>query len=309
MSSSFWYSLLGHLLIGLLLLVSLPTFQKEQTLTDSAPIFIDLKDIEIADKTNLPSKAEKKRAEIPSQPKPIEKKEPLKIETKEQKVEAVPEKIEPVQKPESVKDAVKAFEKEPVKKHEPVPKIKLKPKPQRKPPVKPNPTPVKQKPKEDDGLDSLLASVEKMSKTTKSTDKKKKDDVNDLISGVLNGVENGPTQTPIAEKLTISEIDFISAEVRKRWNFNGGIEGIETMIVELRVFLTREGKVDDVVFLNKKRFDNDASFHSVAESAKRAILMCDKMGNESPFKILAAKYPERYSDWKSLHLRFNPLDR
>ena len=40
----------------------------------------------------------------------------------------MPEKIEPVQKPESVKDAVKAFEKEPVKKHEPVPKIKLKPK-------------------------------------------------------------------------------------------------------------------------------------------------------------------------------------
>ena len=65
MSSSFWYSLLGHVLIGLLLLVSLPTFQKEQTLTDSAPIFIDLKDIEIADKTNLPSKAEKKRAKIP----------------------------------------------------------------------------------------------------------------------------------------------------------------------------------------------------------------------------------------------------
>ena len=37
--------------------------------------------------------------------------------------------------------------------------------------------------------------------------------------------------------------------------------------------------------------------------------MCDRMGSESPFKILAAKYPERYSDWKSLHLRFNPLDR
>ena len=60
MSSSFWYSLLGHVLIGVLFFISLPSFQKTQTPLDSAPIFIDLKDIEISNRTNLPAKAESK---------------------------------------------------------------------------------------------------------------------------------------------------------------------------------------------------------------------------------------------------------
>ena len=307
MNSSFWYSLLGHVLIGLLLLVSLPTFQKKQTLLDSAPIFIDLKNIEISDKTNLPPKIESRRKDNLPVVKPVIKKEPVKVETKVKEIKPEPEKIEPVQKAEPVKEAAQVVEKAPEKKPDPLPKIK--PKVPKRPPVKPKPVPAKAKPKEDDELDSLFASVEKMAKTDNTKSKKKKDDVSDLISGVLNGVEKGPTQVPIGEKLTVSEIDFISAEVRKHWNFDAGIEGIETMIVEVRVSLTREGQVEDVVFLNKKRFDQDASFRSVAESAKRAILMCDRMGTESPFKILALKYPERYSVWKSLVLSFNPLDK
>ena len=299
MSSSFWYSLLGHILIGLLFFISLPTFQKQQTPLDSVPVFIDLKNMEITDKTNLLAKIEK-----PAESKPIvrEEKQPAKIETR--KIEPVKEVVEPIQKPEPVKDAVKTVVPEPVKK--PVPVVKPKPKvPAKAPTVKPKP--VKAKPKEDDGLDSLLASVEKMSKTNNPAPKKK-DEISDLVAGVLDGVEKGPTHAPIGNKLSVSQIDFIAAEVRKHWNIDAGIDGVANMIVELRVHLSRDGRVSDVEFLNKKRYDQDNSFRAVAESAKRAVNICDKMGEESPFRVLALKYPERYSDWQSLWLSFNPSD-
>ncbi|MBP5534580.1 MAG: hypothetical protein J6Y03_03645 [Alphaproteobacteria bacterium] len=306
MSSSFWYSLFGHVLIGLLFLISLPTFQKEQEPLSSAPVFIDLKTMEITDKTNLPPKVVKK--EQTKKPAVKENKEPAKIETKIKKTDPVPEKVEPVQKVEPIKDAVKTVVNKPEKKPDPLPKVK--PKIPQKPPVKPKqvqPKP-KSRPKEDDdGLDSLLASVEKMSKTTKPVPKKKTDDVSDLISGVLNGVENAPAQTSIDNKLTVSQIDFISAEVRKHWNFDAGIEGIENMIVDLRISLTREGRVEKVEFLNQRRFNQDPSFRSIAESAKRAVLKSDGT-DESPFRVLAVKYPERYSEWKNLQLKFSPLE-
>lgn len=307
MSSSFWYSLLGHILIGALFLISLPNFQKKQTPLSSVPVFIDLRTMEITDKTNLPPKKEQKKAV--KQVVKESKKEPAKIETKVRKPESVQEKVQPVQKAQPMKDAVKTVENKPQKKPDPVPKVK--PKVQKAPPVKPKqvqPKP-KDKPKEeDDGLDSLLASVEKMSKTSKTNSEKKKDDVSDLISGVLNGVDKGPSKTSIDNKLTVSQIDFISAEVRKHWNFDAGIEGVEKMIIELRVSLTREGRVEKVEFVNQKRFNQDPGFRSVAESAKRAVLMSDNMGDESPFKILAVKYPERYSDWQKLQLSFSPLE-
>lgn len=299
MSSSFWYSLLGHILIGLLFFISLPTFQKQQTPLDSVPVFIDLKNMEITDKTNLPAKVEK-----PAEPKTVvkEEKQPAKIETR--KIEPVKEVVEPVQKTEPVKDAVKTVVPEPVKK--PVPVVKPKPKvPVKAPTVKPKP--VKAKPKEDDGLDSLLASVEKMSKTNNPAPKKK-DEISDLVAGVLDGVEKGPTHAPIGNKLSVSQIDFIKAKVREKWIFDAGIDGIDKMIVELRVYLSRDGRVSDVEILDKKRYDQDASFRSVAESAKRAVNRCDKDGEESPFRMLALRYPERYSDWQQLRLSFSPMD-
>ena len=100
MNSSFWYSVIGHILVLGLFFVSLPTFEKKQTMTEAVPIFIDLKNVEITDKTNLPTKAsvqkeakaEEKKALPQSQPKP-------KVEN-----------VKPVQKTEPINDAAKIVE-------------------------------------------------------------------------------------------------------------------------------------------------------------------------------------------------------
>ncbi|MBO5997065.1 MAG: hypothetical protein J6P93_00865 [Alphaproteobacteria bacterium] len=302
MNSSFWYSLLGHILIGALFLVSLPAIQKQQSSVDSVPIFIELKNVEISNKTNLPVKAKTEKAPERATPKPAPKKEPTKIETQAKKVETP--KIEPVQKAEPLKDAAKVVEPPAPKKPEPTPKAKPKVQKAVQPP-KPKPA---RKVKEDDGMDSLFASVEKMSKTAENKKKEPKNEVSDLISGVLSGAEKGPTQVPIGERLTVSQTDFIKSKVREKWNFDAGIEGINSMVVEMRVFLARDGSVQDVEILNQKRYSQDAGFRSVAESARRAIYRCDKDGNESPFRMLAFKYPNRYSDWQQLLLSFSPLD-
>ena len=290
MSSSFCYSLLGHALIGALFFISVPSFQKTQTSLDSVPIFIDLKNVEISDKTNLPAKAEQKRVSTPIYKKPSQK-SPKQVESR------------PLQKTVAVKDAAKIVEKTDKKGNTPAPKSK---------PIPPKETsqkqiPVRAKPKQDDGLDTLLASVEKMSKTPVQKNVPK-EDVSDLISGVLSGIEGGKTTENIGEKLTVSETDFIATTVRKYWNLDAGIDGVENMVVDLRVSLNRDGSVSDIEFLNKNRYNQDSSFRSVAESAKRAVLVCEKMEVESPFKKLAMKYPNNYSQWQKLQLSFNPLD-
>ncbi len=304
MNLSFWYSLVGHLLIGAIFFISAPDFSKIQTKLDSVPIFIDLKDIEISDKTNLPAKAKTVKKEVVSAPKKLPSK-PKEVK----KVAAAPSvkapEVKPVQKTENIKDSAKMIT--PKEK-----KVEVKPKAK---PVsvskKTAKAPVSAKPKRkvDDSLDSLLASVEKMSAKPVKIAAKKDDssEVSDLISGVLNGVQGGRTSA-LGTKLTVSQIDFIASTVRKHWNLDAGIDGIGDMVVEIRLSLGRNGRVHNVEFLNKDRYLQDTSFRSVAESAKRAIYICDKLGDESPFRMLAVKYPERYSDWQNIQLRFNPLD-
>ena len=294
MNSSLWYSVIGHILVIGLFFVSLPTFEKKQTLTESVPIFIDLKNIEITDKTNLPTKA---KTEQKKETKVVEKKQSPAPQKKT-------EEVKPIQKVEKTKDAAKIEETK-------TKEIKVPTKPKIKPVPKPNTkkVPVKTKPQsQDDALDSLLASVEKMEKKAAQKHiKKSESDVSDLISGVLNGVSKNQTKS-FGTKLSISQTDFIASTVHKHWNFDAGVEGVYDMIIEIEVSLNRNGDVYDVEFLNKSRYDSDAAFRSVAQSARRAIYICDKLGHESPFRILASKYPQNYSDWQKIHLRFNPMD-
>lgn len=86
------------------------------------------------------------------------------------------------------------------------------------------------------------------------------------------------------------------------------MRGAQDMLIEIRVFLNREGTVKDVKILNKSRYNKDTAFRSVAESARRAVYICDKKNEESPFKIFPKNYEQSYDMWKTLLLRFNPFD-
>lgn len=316
MSSSFCYSVIGHILIGALFFLSIPTFEKKQDSFGAVPIFIDLKNVGISAKTNLPPNEKTRLAEEKKSKRILSgKSEKKTIEKKfsEKKVVeniVTPKEVELVQKVLKMDDAAKVVEPE-VKKIKVPDKAQIKSKKEIK---KIDKVSLRSKPKlkpvqkQDDGLDSLLASVEKMRKNhVKQKTNYNKSEVSDLVSGILQGIDAGSMKS-LGSKLTVSQIDFIASKVRKHWNLDAGVEGIYDMIIEVRISLEQDGRVSNVEFLNKSRYDSDSAFRSVAQSAKRAILICDKLGNESPFRMLALKYPQNYSDWKKIRLRFNPLD-
>ena len=115
------------------------------------------------------------------------------------------------------------------------------------------------------------------------------------------GVEGG-TQGSYFSELSISEIDAIAGRLRACWNHDPGAMGAQNMIVEIRAYLRQDGSVDQVDMLDQSRYTSDTHFRSVADSARRAVYIC------APYKIFAEKYADNYDMWKTMLLRFNPLD-
>ena len=115
------------------------------------------------------------------------------------------------------------------------------------------------------------------------------------------GIEGGTGGSYFSE-LSISEIDAIAGRLRACWNLDPGAMGIKDMIIEIRAFLNKDGSVRKVDIINISRYNSDAHFRSVADSARRAVYIC------APYSIFADKYADKYDKWNTMLLRFNPLD-
>ena len=275
-------SLALHGVVLTLMLVNF-NFAREYSKPPSVVLHIDLNKVQISDKTNLPQKTlpVKKKVPVPP-PKPQEKpkEKPVAVQPKP-KPQPKPE-LKPVPKPvEPVKDAVPV--KEPVKpKNKPVPKTEPK---------------VDSRSEEDD-LQSLLATVEKV---RQQPVKQPEAIQNDLSANMGNtGLEGR-----LDQMLTISEKGFISSKLRECWNINGGAQDLDEIMVEIKAFINKDGSIREVQILNKQNYP---AFQSIAESAKRSVYICADKGIESPFYILSQKYADHYADWKEIYLRFSPLE-
>lgn len=157
----------------------------------------------------------------------------------------------------------------------------------------------------DDPFKTLLASVDGIKSGMGYADMKSADVDPEEIA--TEGVEGGQGGSYMQE-LSVSEKDMIGIKLRECWNLDPGVRGAHNMLIEIRVFLSREGTVRDVKILNKSRYNKDTAYRSVAESARRAVYICDKKNEESPFKIFPQNYEQSYDTWKTLLLRFNPFD-
>lgn len=124
---------------------------------------------------------------------------------------------------------------------------------------------------------------------------------------VNTGIEGGQGGSYMQE-LSVSEKDLIGLRLRECWNLDPGAKGIQDMVIEIRVYLNEKGIVTEAKILNRARMKKDSAFRSVAESARRAVFVCDKKEENSPFRIFPKHYPNTYESWKTLLLRFNPMD-
>jgi hypothetical protein len=311
MKNAVYKSLILHIAVVILLALEIPYWGGKKIKIEQAPIIIDLKDVKISEMTNLPELA--KRAKKTQ--KAIKKKKKVK-ENYSKKRKAEPKKTAPKPKPKpkakpKAKEKPKSALVEKVKKKEaPKPKqkdvIKSKPEPKPEPKVvkkekkvKVKPAPKKEDPELANPLKSLLASVEKIEKDIKPKEQQATIKEDEKVNNI--GVKGG-TGGSYFNDLTISETDMIAGRLRGCWNIDPGARGIEDMIVEIRAYLNKDGTVNDVQILDKSRYKSDPHFKSVAESARRAVYIC------APYNIFAEKYSEKYDVWKTILMRFNPLD-
>lgn len=312
MKQSLYKSLALHFVVFLLIMVDIPLFGHNKTTLNQVPIIVDLNNVKISEMTNLPPKAKMgkedkaaskvKRKIENNYTKEEPKKDDKRPTAKEPEEETAPEEAAPT---EPKKDYLVAPQpkkpKAPKKKPTPpVPAAKPKPKPKPKPEVKKEQKqPEKGKPQLANPLKSLLASVDALEKEVGNTNQeatiKEGTEVNNM------GIEGGTGGSYFSE-LSISEIDAIAGRLRACWNLDPGAMGIKDMIIEIRAFLNKDGSVRKVDIINTSRYNSDAHFRSVADSARRAVYIC------APYSIFADKYADKYDKWNTMLLRFNPLD-
>ena len=312
MKQSLYKSLALHFVVFLLIMVDIPLFWHNKTTLNQVPIIVDLNNVKISEMTNLPPKAKMgkedkaaskvKRKIENNYTKEEPKKDDKRPTAKEPEEETAPEEAAPT---EPKKDYLVAPQpkkpKAPKKKPTPpVPAAKPKPKPKPKPEVKKEQKqPEKGKPQLANPLKSLLASVDALEKEVGNTNQeatiKEGTEVNNM------GIEGGTGGSYFSE-LSISEIDAIAGRLRACWNLDLGAMGIKDMIIEIRAFLNKDGSVRKVDIINTSRYNSDAHFRSVADSARRAVYIC------APYSIFADKYADKYDKWNTMLLRFNPLD-
>ncbi len=309
MKDPLYKSLLGHLILVLIIILDMPALWRKDMSIHQVPIIVDLKDVKISQMTNLPPKVklgkenkeastikrkkenytqkeEKPKTTAPKQETVETKEQPKEQEVKKTKesflVAPPPAKPKPKTKPKE-KPKPAQSDKQRTKKEEP----KKENKPANKDPVLANP------------LKSLLASVDALEKELGSKDEHA---TTTSTEGYKHQGVDGGTVGSYFSELSISETDLLAGRLRACWNLDPGARGIQDMIIEIRVHLTPEGKVQDVKILDTNRYSTDKHFRSVAESARRAVYVC------APYTIFVEKYADQYDMWKTMLLRFNPLD-
>ncbi len=167
-------------------------------------------------------------------------------------------------------------------------------------PVKPRPKPT---PPEEDLLASVMKDLQELEdkpdpvvEDTTETD--------DLLSEVAALLEDDPSdertqQTPIlGNRLTISEIDAVRRQIEPCWNVQIGARNPEELIVDVRVYMNRDGSVRKVQIIDTARMRSDVFFRAAADSARRAVQNKDC----TPLKLPVDKYDR----WQQMVLRFDP---
>jgi hypothetical protein len=118
-----------------------------------------------------------------------------------------------------------------------------------------------------------------------------KQDELEALQRSLEGIDR-PGETGLSQ----GEIDALRRQIANCWMLPGGIEGIEDMVVQLRVQSQPDGVVQHVVIMDQVRLDQAPKFRAVAQSALRAVERC------SPLQLP----PDKYAVWRELEMKFYP---
>ncbi len=255
-------SLVLHVGVVLAGYMSFPFLKKDPP--EEAPIIIEM--VEIADVTAAP-------------PKPVPVEEPKPAPKEEMKVEPI--KVADMSQP--TPDQMP-----------PPPDFKIQEEPKPKPePKKPDP-PKQQKPPEK--KKDQWADLQSLVKDLEKQDNKKPNQQQAAVQP-----DKAKVIAPnISDKATMTELDAIRAHIEACWRIDPGKEGIDNLSAEVRVYINRDGSVQQAQIVDMGRYFADSTFRTFANSARNAVLSCGNI----PFS------PQRYDTFKDgIVFNFSPQGR
>jgi outer membrane biosynthesis protein TonB len=105
---------------------------------------------------------------------------------------------------------------------------------------------------------------------------------------------------PIGEKMTMSEVDALRGQLEKCWNVPVGAKDVEDIAVDIFMVINPDRTLREARITNVVRYNADAMYRAVADSALRAV----RSTQCSPFDLP----PDKYSMWNTITVTFNPRD-
>lgn len=290
------FSLLLHLFFLALIFFGLPTLTK-QTTDLWMPVPVDIVDVSDVTQAPKPSPTPTPVEEKPEEPKPEPPKEEPKPTPAEPKPEPEVAKPEPEPEPEPEPKPEPEVKPEPVPEPTPKPKPEptLKKKPEPAPQPKKKPTPPKEKKKVEKKKDkqktfeSLLKNLEDGGETSQNEEAPAQD-------------KKSSTQQAgqVGDKVTISELDAVRRQIAQCWNVPAGAKDAKDLIVTIKLTMNPDATVRDAKIVDNSKMTGDPFYRVAADSALRAV----KDPKCSPLKLPL----EKYDQWKTLTLNFNPKD-
>lgn len=102
------------------------------------------------------------------------------------------------------------------------------------------------------------------------------------------------------KELSQSELDNMFRGIGPCWNVNAGGDYAEDLSVQLKVNINQNMDVIKAEIIDQARYDSEPHFRSAAEAARRALLnpRCKKLNLS----------PDKYEQWKSFTILFDPKD-
>lgn len=183
--------------------------------------------------------------------------------------------------------------KPPEPKPEPPPPPVPKPEPPPPPPPPPKPPQEARKKQEDLAFDALLKNLAKRAEAPPP------DDAPKPRAQPQPAPPSSQPIAPLGSQLTTSERDLVIQQIEQCWNVPAGAKDARDLIVEIHVEMNPDATVREAHITSTRRM-TDTFYEAAAESALRAVLnpRCQ------PFKLP----PEKYDQWQTMSLRFNPKD-
>lgn len=130
---------------------------------------------------------------------------------------------------------------------------------------------------------------------------KKADSIGSLLAKKVSSSEEktGIAET-YADELTGTEMDLLNRHMKRFWNMPSGHETASNLIVEVELFIRRDGSIEKAHVIDEARIQKDPEFRLAAECALRAVL--DPECSPLPLPL------ERYDAWKHMIFVFDPRE-